>query len=203
MAMLVIGVTGGIGSGKSLAVQYLHKKNGVTVVDADQIARELLSSPGPALQAIGDHFGPDILQADGSLNRARLRTIIFAGGDQRRWLEQLLHPMVRESQQQQLQSCTGGPYAILVSPLLLESGHHTLVDRIVLIDVAEQIQVTRTMGRDGVSRAEAERVIEAQMSRRERLSRVDDVVDNSKTPEHLYRQLDRLHALYANQAVTL
>ena len=136
--MLIIGLTGGIGSGKS-AASALFEGFGVHVVDADVVAREVVEPGMPALERITTHFGQNILEADGSLNRSRLREIIFADSEAKKWLEELLHPIIRNEIIKQLQQARS-PYAILVSPLLFETDQHKLCTRSLLIDAPERLQ---------------------------------------------------------------
>src|SRR5690606_5215675 len=145
----ILGLTGGIGSGKSAVAQGFIGL-GVHVVDADHAARWVVEPGRPALTKIVEHFGPTVLQADGTLNRGALRGLIFEDAEQRRWLEALLHPLIAEEIQRDLASATS-PYAILVSPLLIESGQYKLTQRVLVIDAPQQLQVQRTMLRDSSS----------------------------------------------------
>ena len=147
--MYVIGLTGGIGSGKSTAAS-IFSELGITVVNADQLARDVVEPGKPALDAIKERFGDDILSNDGSLDRRKLREIVFADKKQLAWLEQLTHPLIGELLIQQLQSATS-PYAILESPLLLETRQKELVDRVLVVDLDESTQLLRTAERDGSS----------------------------------------------------
>ncbi|WP_420910981.1 dephospho-CoA kinase [Venatoribacter cucullus] len=196
--MWVLGLTGGIGSGKSAASDYFAKL-GIVVVDADIVAREVVEPGQPAWQAIREHFGPEVLQADGSLNRAWLRQKVFAEPAERQWLEQQTHPRIRDSIIRQLQQAQS-PYAILSSPLLFESGQAQLTARTLLIDVPEDVQLQRASARDGNDAEQIRRIMAAQLSRQERRARADDLVDNSGSLEQLYAQLQGLHERYLNYA---
>ena len=189
----VVGLTGGIGSGKS-TVARLFGELGVHWVDADDVARELVEPGSPALAEISGHFGAKILTAEGALDRAQLREIVFEKPEERAWLEALLHPIIREELVRQLNPENYQlPYVLLVSPLLLETDQHELVDRIIVIDVPKDVQLERTMARDTNSREQVERIIAAQMSREDRLARADEVIDNDRPLDDVTRQVRELH----------
>ncbi|WP_138437245.1 dephospho-CoA kinase [Marinobacter shengliensis] len=193
--MKIVGLTGGIGSGKSTVVR-IFGDLGVHWVDADDVAREVVEPGTAGLAAIAEHFGREILQADGALDRAALRQRVFENPEERIWLERLLHPVIREELVRQLQSpdaTYSQPYVLLVSPLLLETDQHELVDRIVVVDVPEDIQIERTMARDDNSQAQVERIMAAQMARDERRSRADAVIDNNCPLQDVERQVCELH----------
>lgn len=191
--MAVIGLTGGIGSGKS-TVARMFGALGVHWVDADDVAREVVEPGTPALARIAEHFGAEILQADGSLDRARLRTIVFEHPDERAWLEGLLHPVIREELMRQLQPADYAlPYVLLVSPLLLETDQHQLAEKVVVVDVPVEVQLARTMARDDNDQAQVERIIAAQMPREKRLQKADEVVDNNTMLSDVERQVSELH----------
>ncbi|WP_420194249.1 dephospho-CoA kinase [Marinobacter sp. GH_1] len=193
--MKIVGLTGGIGSGKSTVVR-IFGDLGVHWVDADDVAREVVEPGTAGLAAIAEHFGREILQADGALDRAALRQRVFENPEERNWLERLLHPVIREELVRQLQSPEAPysqPYVLLVSPLLLETDQHELVDRIVVVDVPEDIQIERTMARDDNSQAQVERIMAAQMARDERRSRADAVIDNNRPLQDVERQVCELH----------
>ncbi len=191
MADLIIGLTGGIGSGKTAASDYLASK-GITIVDADVIAREVVEPPSSALQYIAIHFGADILHKDGSLNRKKLREIIFNNRSEKEWLEQLLHPLIRQNIIHQLSSATS-EYAILVSPLLLETSQHELVDYIVVLDVDESVQIKRATQRDNSSIDAIKKIIATQMSQEQKQQFADHLINNNGDHLSLHRQLDKLH----------
>lgn len=189
----IVGLTGGIGSGKSTVARQFGEL-GVHWVDADQVAREVVEPGTPALRQIKLHFGPDILKPDGSLDRARLRTVIFNDPDQRRWLEKLLHPIIREELVCQLRPDDYIlPYVVLVSPLLLETDQHTMTDRILVVDVPEAVQIDRTITRDGNPRDQVERIIAAQMPREDRCARADVIINNDRPAADTARQVTELH----------
>jgi len=196
--MFILGLTGGIGSGKSAASKYFRDQ-GITVVDADVVAREVVEPGQPALIAIKERYGANALLDDGTLNRAWLRAKVFAEPDERKWLESQTHPRIRDSIIVQLSAATS-PYAILESPLLFESGQSELVARTLVIDVPEEIQVERACSRDRSVEEQIRRIIAAQLPRAERLQRADDAVDNSGHLEALYRQLAPLHQSYLQLA---
>ncbi|KAA1176385.1 dephospho-CoA kinase [Marinobacter salinexigens] len=191
--MAIVGLTGGIGSGKSTVVRQFGEL-GVHWVDADDVAREVVEPGTPALKAIEAHFGRRILQPDGSLDRAQLRQIVFETPDERTWLERLLHPVIREELIRQLKPDNYHlPYVLLVSPLLLETDQHNLVDHILVVDVPVEVQLERTMARDNNSREQVERIIAAQISREQRCSKADDVINNDRPLEVVERQVRELH----------
>ncbi len=187
----IVGITGGIGSGKS-AVTTLLGKQGVTIVDADVAARVIVEQGKPALQAIAQHFGEEILLADGTLDRAELRKRIFSDDSARRWLEQVTHPLIGEEILAQLH-VSNSPYTVLSSPLLLETQQRKLADYIVVVDVPEGTQIERTVARDNNNEAQVRRIIAAQMDRSERLALADFVIDNSKSPADLEQKVAQLH----------
>ena len=196
--MLIIGITGGIGSGKSAASDYLGAK-GITVVDADQVSRQVVEPGQPALEQIRTQFGDQVLQADGTLDRAALREIVFADPEQRKSLEAITHPAIAREMQRQLQA-SRSPYTILVSPLLLETDQYHLVDRVLLVDVPESVQVERTARRDGVPGDQVRHIMAAQMDREDRRRRADDIVVNDGSLEDLHARLDELHERYLDLA---
>lgn len=189
----VFGLTGGIGSGKS-TVANLFGDLGVHWVDADIVAREVVEPGTPALAEIAGHFGDDILQSDGTLDRAALRTIVFQDANQREWLEGLLHPTIRDELARQLQPADYAlPYVLLVSPLLLETDQHTLVRKAIVVDVPEETQIERTMSRDNNDRDQVKRIIAAQMPRKHRLERADYIIHNDQPLDQVRSQVTSLH----------
>jgi dephospho-CoA kinase len=196
--MFILGLTGGIGSGKSAASKYFRDQ-GIAVVDADVVAREVVEPGQPALIAIEERYGAEALLDDGTLNRAWLRAKVFAEPDERKWLESQTHPRIRDNIIAQLNAATS-PYAILESPLLFESGQSELVTRTLVIDVPEEVQVERASSRDGNEEEQIRRIIAAQLPRAERLQKADDAVDNSGNLEALYSQLEPLHQSYLQLA---
>jgi dephospho-CoA kinase len=197
---LIIGLTGGIGSGKTAASDYFADQ-GITIVDADIVAREVVEPGEPAWLAIKARYGADVIQEDQSLNRAWLRQKVFAEPDERKWLEGQTHPRIRDRLIQQLRDATS-PYTILVSPLLFESGQNALVKRTLAIDVPVDTQVKRACSRDTNNEEQIRRIIAAQISREDRCSRADDVADNSGTLVQLHAQLEKLHHTYLTMATS-
>lgn len=189
----VIGLTGGIGSGKS-TVARMFGALGVHWVDADDVARQVVEPGTQALRAIADHFGESILQGNGELDRAALRQKVFENPEQRRWLEGLLHPIIRQELIRQLSPEDYNlPYVMLVSPLLLETNQHELVERIVVVDVPEETQINRTMTRDGNSREQVERILAAQMPRAARREKADAIINNAQPLERVEASVHALH----------
>ena len=192
---MIIGLTGGIGSGKSAAADHFASAHGIHVVDADLKSRVVVGPGRPALQHIVDRFGAAILLPDGTLNRAALRERVFQSPEQRLWLEALLHPLIREEITADLASASS-PYALLVSPLLVESGQRGLTERIIVVDVPEATQVLRTAQRDQVPEAQIKAIMQAQASREERLRHAHDIILNDQDLAALHAQVDALHERY-------
>ncbi|XKH61400.1 dephospho-CoA kinase [Halomonas sediminis] len=194
---MIIGLTGGIASGKSTVVRAFESL-GVPWVDADDVAREVVQPGEPALEAIAERFGPCVLQESGSLDRRKLRDIIFNDPEQRLWLESVTHPRVRERLLEHLARLQASQpaYVMLVSPLLFESGQDALVDRCVVVDVPEALQLQRTQARDDVSESQVRAILAVQLSRQERLSRADDVIDNSCSEAEMREQVAQLDRRY-------
>ncbi|MGD8175547.1 dephospho-CoA kinase [Marinimicrobium sp. ARAG 43.8] len=194
MARFRVGLTGGIGSGKS-AVMRAFQALGVEAWDADDMSRVVVEPGQPALAAIAEHFGPQILADDGTLNRPALRHIIFSDPSAKTWLEQQLHPLINRELRQRLDAAQT-PYALLVSPLLFETGQDQLVNRVLVVDAPESVQLSRARQRDGASEEQIRRIIASQMPRKERCSRADDVLDNSGNLDALGPEVQRLHHFY-------
>lgn len=192
--MLRIGLTGGIGSGKS-TITRLFSDLGVPVIDADQVSRELVQPGQPALTQIVTLFGQGILTPEGTLDRGRLRECIFAEPMLRDQLEAILHPLIRQQILEHL-SKFDSPYAILAIPLLIETGWQSLVDRILVIDCDTESQIVRTMQRDHVSRQQVEAILASQAKRETRLREADEIIDNSGDLAHLQWQVLALHQRY-------
>jgi dephospho-CoA kinase len=193
--MFVLGITGGIGSGKT-AVTDEFVKLGINVIDADIAARTVVAIGSKGLKSIQQHFGNDILLDDGTLNRAKLREIIFKNTDEKKWLEALTHPLIREEIIKDLQA-SSSPYTILVSPLLIESGQHQMVNRVLVVDVPVELQLKRTCERDNQHpKAQIEAIIASQLDRNKRLSYADDVIINNQSIEHLQQQVAQLNQQY-------
>ncbi|HNN65136.1 MAG TPA: dephospho-CoA kinase [Pseudomonadales bacterium] len=192
--MFVIGLTGGIGSGKS-AVSDRFAQHGITIVDADVASRVVVEPGRPALTRIAEHFGAELITSSGTLDRALLRSKVFSSEQERKWLEALLHPLIAEEIQSGLAN-SRSPYTVLVSPLLLETTQHSYVDRILVVDVPVELQLHRTMARDNNSESQVRAIIAAQMARDTRRSRADDLISNDGSLEQLQQQVDALHQRY-------
>lgn len=195
----ILGLTGGIGSGKSAASQWFEQ-HGIMVVDADVVAREIVEVGQPALLQIQQAFGDWVLQKDGTLNRRALREHIFQSNDARRILESITHPAIRQSIIQQLQDAQS-PYVILVSPLLFETNQHELTDHTLLIDASIELQIQRAAQRDGQNIEQIHRIIATQMPREQKQQLADDIVLNDGHLEHLYAHLQPLHEQYLQRAL--
>lgn len=194
----IIGLTGGIGSGKSTVAE-AFRQHGINTVDADSASRAVVEPGMPALESIGQHFGANILQQDGCLDRAALRSIVFSDPQQKAWLESLLHPLIREWIIQQLQNSTG-PYVVLESPLLFETDQHQLADTVVLVDIPEELQIERASARDSNLADQIKRIIDSQMPRQEKLSRADIIFDNSQPLETVASRVSDLHNQFLSLA---
>ncbi len=195
--MLRVGLTGGIASGKTL-VTGLFERLGAPVVDADVVSREVVEPGEPALAEIGREFGPEVMAADGRLDRRALRSLVFADPAARRRLEAILHPRIRERLLARLEAIEreGAAYAVVAVPLLVETDFAALVDRVLVVDCPRETQRRRLMARDGLDEREADAMIDAQTDRATRLAAADDVVDNSGEKAATRGQVERLHALY-------
>lgn len=191
--MLRVGLTGGIGAGKS-TVADLFKRHGVPVIDADALAHAATAPDGAAYAGIVAAFGSDIVCADGQLDRARLRSRVFSDPIQRAHLESLVHPIVRNTIRSELARLRA-PYAIIMIPLLVETGQDDLVDRVLVVDSDEALQLQRVRAR-GLDEREIRAIMDAQASRAHRLARADDVIENNGDLERLARDVDVLHARY-------
>jgi dephospho-CoA kinase len=197
--MLVVGLTGGIAAGKSTATAFFQE-HGVPVIDADEVARDVVAPGTPGLAAVAAAFGSQILQADGTLDRRRLREVVFADPAERHRLEAILHPLIQAEIRARLQRVRG-PYCILAVPLLIESAAlRALVHRVLVIDVPEEVQLARLMQRDRMSAEQCQAMLAAQTSRARRLEAADDVVDNATDIVALTHQLESVHARYLELA---
>ena len=194
----ILGITGGIGSGKSAATQWFESQ-GIVVVDADIVAREVVELGQPALKEIQLSFGEWVLLEDGNLNRRALREHIFQFPEARETLEKITHPAIRQSIIQQLQQAES-PYVILVSPLLFETNQHELVHHTLLIDANEQTQLQRASQRDGQNEEQIRKIIAVQMPRTQKQLLANDIVMNDGLLEHLHQQLKPLHLKYLQSA---
>ena len=194
-----VGLTGGIGSGKSAAAD-LFVTHGASLVDTDAIAHALTAAGGAAMPAIRTQFGDAIIAADGSLDRAAMRAHVFARDEARQQLEAILHPMIRDESARQCAAARGS-YVILAVPLLIESGsYRSRCDRICVVDCPPELQVARVRSRSGLEEAQIRAIMAAQASRGQRLAAADDIIDNSGSLEHLRLQVAALHARYASLA---
>ncbi|MEB7936795.1 MULTISPECIES: dephospho-CoA kinase [Escherichia] len=193
-----VALTGGIGSGKS-TVANAFADLGINVIDADIIARQVVEPGTPALRAIAEHFGADIIAADGTLQRRTLRERIFAHPEEKNWLNALLHPLIQQETQRQIQQSTS-PYVLWVVPLLVENSLHKKANRVLVVDVSPETQLMRTMQRDDVTREHVEQILAAQATREARLAVADDVIDNNGTPNAIASDVARLHAHYMQLA---
>ena len=191
---LIVGLTGGIASGKSL-VGAMFVKLGASLIDTDVVAREVVALGEPGLAAVAAEFGPSVLLPSGELNRPALRSLVFADDAKRRQLEAILHPLIRNRTRAKLAALTA-PYALVAVPLLVETSFDELVDRILVVDSPEAAQLERLMRRDAIPRAEAQAMLRAQADRATRLRAAHDVIDNSGTPEATRRQVELLHRCY-------
>ena len=192
--MLIIGLTGGIGSGKSVASDKF-KSLGIVVVDADVASRTVVEPGKPALKEIQDHFGSGIITAEGKLDRNKLREIIATDAKERKWLESVLHPKIGEQITKEISESTS-VYTLFVAPLLLETNSQEMCSRVVVVDVPKDVQIRRTAKRDKVSPNQVEQMVAAQMEREKRLEKADDVLLNSGTIEDLEKQVEELHKKY-------
>ena len=189
--MLRVGITGGIGSGKTALTDWLAKK-GIVIVDADLASRVIVAPGQPALAEIAETFGSEFIQADGQLDRAALRALVFTDDIKRQQLEAITHPRIREELARQMNAADSA-YVVLSSPLLLESGQSAMVDLSVVVDVPEDTQIERTMARDDNSQELVEGIMAAQLDRDTRIARADIVIDNSGTLDALYERGEVLH----------
>lgn len=196
--MLVIGLTGGIGSGKS-TVAALFSALGITVIDTDQLARDVTQQGQPALTEIVKEFDQTILQADGSLDRAKLRRYIFNDAKKRDWLEKLLHPLIRKEMKLQAENAIS-PYCIIVIPLLLETEPNPLIDRILVVNASRDQQINRTIKRDNTKQEDVEAIMQTQISQTKRLMAANDIIENNGTIEELIPQVEKLHQYYLSLA---
>ena len=193
-----IGLTGGIASGKS-TVANLFAALGVPIVDTDLLSREVVAPGSPLLGRITEHFGEQVRGSDGALNRQELRKRIFADAEQRKWLEALLHPAIRELTDARCEAATG-PYVIVAIPLLVETAGKARFDRVLVVDCEPELQLARLIARDGTGRDEAARTLAAQASREQRLAVADDVIHNDGDIARLRDQVEKLHRQYVTAA---
>lgn len=193
--MYVVGLTGGIGSGKSTVANIFNKHFKIHVVDADLLAREVVVPDSPALKKITAHFGPNVLLPNGELNRSYLREYVFSNPEGKIWLEQLLHPLIRAEALKQIHTASS-PYCIYMVPLLIEKNLFSMVDRILVVDIAPTLQLSRSAERDNQTTEQIKKIIESQISRAERLAHADDIIDNNGEIFKLETQVASLHQKY-------
>ena len=192
---LVVGLTGGIGSGKSAAAEEFARL-GATVVDTDAIAHELTGPGGAAIPEIKRLFGRAFVDASGAMDRRRMRGLVFSDAEEKARLESLLHPMIRAESERRI-AAANGPYVVLVVPLLVESpDYRARLGRVLVVDCPEALQITRVRQRSGLPEAEVKRIIATQIQREKRLAAADDVIDNSGTISALQQQVRKLHENY-------
>jgi dephospho-CoA kinase len=194
----VLGLTGGIGSGKSAAAERFAAL-GLEVVDADLVSRWVVEPGQPALAALAEHFGEGILLGTGALDRAALRARIFADSAERVWVERLLHPLIAQEIAKRLDAARSA-YAVFVSPLMVESGQYRLANRLLVIDAPQALQIARTLRRDGTSQTQVEAILAAQATREARKALADDIILNDASLEALHAEVDRLHTVYLSLA---
>ena len=192
---LVIGLTGGIASGKTTVANLFQQEFNIDIVDADIVAREVVEPGTSGLNAIVEHFGADIICDNQTLDRAKLRERIFSNPKEKAWLNSLLHPIIREKMVEDLKQVTSD-YALLVVPLLVENKLDSLCDRVLVVDVDPKTQISRTVERDNVSKKQAEAILASQASREQRLALADDIVKNNPNDADLLLQVTDLHQKY-------
>ncbi|EDY85670.1 dephospho-CoA kinase [gamma proteobacterium HTCC5015] len=193
--MYVIGITGGIGSGKT-TVANLFDELGIPVIDADIASRKIVEPGQPTLSRIVAKFGEQVLDADGHLDRAALRDIVFSAPEKRLELEAITHPAIRQHMMEELKQCES-EYALMVIPLLIDTGHWEMIDRVLVVDVDEHSQLERVMQRDSLSEEQVRNIFDAQISREERLAAADDIIQNNHGLDHLRKEVAHLHGLYS------
>jgi len=198
--MWVLGLTGGIGSGKTAVSDYFSAK-GITIVDADLVSRKVVEPDTQALNEIERHFGPEVINKYKGLDRRALRNKVFDNTDERKWLESLLHPLIAVEILRQL-NASQSPYSILVSPLLFEAGQVEMVSRTLVVDVPKELQISRTIARDNTDEAGVKSIITAQMNREERLAKADDIIVNDKDLNYLQHEVSKLHESYFHIATS-
>ncbi len=192
--MFVLGITGGIGSGKTAVTDIFSELN-IDVIDADIASRKAVEKGSSSLKEIEDHFGSEIILNDGNLDRQKLREVIFDKEEEKDWLEKLLHPQILKIINSELAESRTS-YTILVSPLLFETGQYKLCSRTLLVDVEEKLQIARASKRDNVSEEQIKSIIEAQMPRSEKITLANDIVTNNGTLEDLRKEIISLHNNY-------
>ncbi len=200
MSNFIVGLTGGIGSGKT-TVANIFAAYGVTLIDADIIARDIVKPQTPALVKIVERFGNNYLGADGYLDRAKLREKVFNDSTAKQWLNNLLHPLIRSTIVKEL-SAAKSAYCLLIAPLLIENKLTHYVNRVLVVDVDEKTQLTRAMLRDNNSQTLIKNIMKSQLPRQERLAVADDIIDNTVALDKVHKQVEKLHQFYLNLAST-
>lgn len=191
----IIGLTGGIASGKTTVADLFQEHFNIDIVDADIVAREVVAVGSDGLRQITEHFGEAILLENGTLNRAKLREQIFSNPEDKAWLNALLHPMIRNKIEEGLTNIRS-PYGLLVAPLLIENQMQGMADRVLIVDVPTEVQIQRTMNRDNVSEEQVKAILKSQASREQRLAIADDVIKNHTKNQDLLPQITDLHQKY-------
>ncbi|MGL6314729.1 dephospho-CoA kinase [Vibrio sp. WXL103] len=191
----VVGLTGGIASGKTTVADLFHQHFNIDIIDADIIARQVVEPNTQGLAAIVARFGDKILHADGTLDRRQLREIVFSSAEQKAWLDQALHPLIRQEMAYQITKAQSD-YVLLVIPLMVEGGLQSMADCVLVVDVDEETQLQRTMARDGVSREQALNIVNSQANRQERLAIADEIIKNNSNPNSLLPQVEKLHTRF-------
>ena len=197
--MFSVGLTGGIASGKT-TISDLFAARGVPVIDTDLISRQLLEPGELAYDQVCAHFGDTIMNANGILERRRLRQIVFNDHDAKTWLETMLHPLIFQRSHEAIQNCRQADYVLVVVPLLFETNFQSLVDRILVVDCPAERQIERLIKRDNIDTALAQKMLDQQMQNTERLARAHDIIDNREDDSDLESQVDALHRLYLQRA---
>ncbi|MDH5929615.1 dephospho-CoA kinase [Vibrio splendidus] len=192
---IIIGLSGGIASGKTTVANLFNEHFNIDIVDADIVAREVVAVGSDGLKQITDRFGETILLEDGALNRSKLRELIFSDPTEKQWINDLLHPMIRNKIDSDLSKVTS-PYGLLVAPLLVENQMQSMADRVLIVDVPTEVQIERTMSRDNVSREQVASILKSQASREQRLAVADDVIKNHTKNQELLPQITDLHQKY-------
>lgn len=196
--MLKIGLTGGIGSGKSLAGAFFNDL-GVITIDADRVAQQITSPGTDFFSSILSHFGPDFLTDDNQLDRKKLRELIFNSPHERQWLEDLLHPAIRATLNEQI-NISNAPYVIAIIPLLTRTSKLSFIDRTLLIDAPIELQIERAMQRDSMTKEQALKIIHAQSSREEKIAIADDIITNNNNLDDLKYKVSEMHSFYLSLA---
>lgn len=193
--MMVVAITGGMGSGKSRASNIFHELGGVTCIDTDEIARQLTAPTGQAYEAICQHFGPIILPSGLLIDRDQLRKIVFTQPKERVWLEQLLHPMITEQVKQEMKTLNT-PYCVVQIPLLAEIGKQDWINRVLVIDASSKVRIERIQKRSDLTADEIKAIFATQATRNERLAVADDIIENNGSKEELLEKVRNMHEYY-------